>query len=43
MLKAIDVYAAVKQQLEKFRSIKSNETKKKVFELIKLLINLYVS
>ncbi|MCS6982774.1 MAG: DNA-directed RNA polymerase subunit beta' [Candidatus Absconditabacterales bacterium] len=43
MLKAIDVFAAVKHQLEKFRSIKSNEKKKKVFELIKLLINLYVS
>lgn len=43
MLKGIDVYQAIREKLEEFRSIKSSEQKKKAFSLIKLLINLYTS
>lgn len=43
MLADIDVEKEIKKNLERFKSIKSEEQRKKAFMLIKLLINLHIS
>lgn len=43
LVSGIDIEKEIKKNLEKFKSIKSEDGRKKAFNLIKLLINLYVS
>ena len=43
MLKSIDVQKEIKNKVKEFSTIKSEDKRKKLFQLIKLLINLHVS
>lgn len=43
MLRRIDVQKEIQKRVKEFPTIKSEEKRKKAFQLIKLLINLYVS
>ncbi len=43
MLRRIDVQKEIQRRVKEFPTIKSEEKRKKAFQLVKLLINLYVS